>query len=62
MIYGEYDSVCRNRSSDYVIQLLCNAFQTANIDLSSFRKFNHQERKDIPSQGLNTTECGIFLL
>lgn len=61
-LYGEYDSLCQNRSSGYVFELLHNIFQSANIDLSSFRKLNQQERQHIPSQGDNTTECGVFLL
>ena len=61
-LYGEYDSLCQNRNSSYVFELLHNVFQTANIDLSSFRKLNQQERQQIPSQGDSTTECGVFLL
>lgn len=38
------------------------SFETVNIDLSSFRKLNQQERQQIPSQGDSTTECGVFLL
>ena len=61
-LYGEYDSLCQNRNSGYVFELLHNVFQTANIDLSSFRKLNRKERQQIPSQGDSTTECGVFLL
>ena len=61
-LYGEYDSLCQNRNSGYVFELLHKVFETANIDLSSFRKLNQQERQHIPSQGDNKTECGVFLL
>lgn len=61
-LYGEYDPLCQNRNGGYVFELLHKVFQMANIDLSSFRKLNWQERQHIPSQGDNITECGVFLL
>ena len=61
-IYGEYDSLCRDRNSNYVFELLCTVFQMANIDLTSLRKLHQEERECIPSQEQNTTECGVFLL
>lgn len=53
---------CQNQKSGYVFELLHGIFQTANIDLSSFRKLNQHKRPDILSQGDNTTECGVFFL
>lgn len=55
-------TLCQNRNRRYVFELLHNVFWTANIDLSSFPKLNQQQTQQIPSQGDNNTECGVFLL
>ena len=34
-LYGEFDSLCKDRRSDYVFQVLCREFKTANINISS---------------------------
>ena len=60
--YGEFDSLCQHRNSDFVFALLNSAFQTKSIDLSSFQRLSQQERQQLPSQGQNRTECGAFLL
>lgn len=60
--YGEYDSFCRDRSSPYVFQLLTTMFSEVGIHLQSFRRLATDERMQIPSQGLNYTDCGVYLL
>ena len=60
--YGEFDSLCKGRESDYVFQVLCDWFKTANIDISSFQRLSHEEREKMPSQGHNITDCGVFML
>ena len=60
--YGEFDSLCQHRNSDFVFALLNSAFQMRSIDLSSFQRLSQQERQQLPSQGQNRTECGALLL
>ena len=48
--------------SDYVFQVLCREFKTANINISSFRRLSQQEREKLPSQGQNVFDCGVFVL
>ena len=61
-LYGEFDSLCKDRRSDYVFQVLCREFKTANIDISSFRRLSQEEREKLPSQGQNVFDCGVFVL
>ena len=63
-LYVEFGSLCRDQKSDYVFQVLCREFKTANIDISSFRRLpvSQEERKKLPSQGQNVSDCGVFVL
>ena len=61
-LYGEFDSLRKDRRSDYVFQVLCREFKTANIDISSFRRLSQEEREKLPSQGQNVFDCGVFVL
>lgn len=61
-VYGEYDSLYRDRDSSYVFGLLSSVCIQSKIDLSTFRRLNKQERMMLPSQGHNTKDCGVYVL
>ena len=58
--YGHFS--LKHFRSDYVFQVLCREFKTANINISSFRRLSQQEREKLPSQGQNVFDCGVFVL
>ena len=41
---------------------MCREFETANIDISSFRRLSQEEREELPSQGQNVLDCDVFVL
>ena len=48
-LYEKFESLCNDRRSDYVFQVLCREIKTANIDISSFRRLSKEEREKFPS-------------
>ena len=61
-LYWESDSLCKDRRSDHVFQVLCREFKTANIDIPSFLRLCQEEKEKLPSQGQNVFDCGVFVL
>ena len=41
---------------------MCREFETANIDISSFRRLSQEEREELTSQGQNDLDCDVFVL
>lgn len=61
--YMELDSLNVMRRDDLLHRKLCNWFlRIVGLDISNFKLLTVEDRKKLPTQEYNRTECGVFLL